>query len=165
MGTFHEGEQALQAQTGVRERFAATGRRVEESALQRVLDLTGGHPQDTQQLCSELWQQAATGAAGEAELERALVRVLASEDAYFTALWESLPRGQRLLLRAIAREGRGVYHQDYRQRHRLGSQSSVQSALARLIERELIEGSAERGYRLCDTFLAPWLRSRGHVEE
>ncbi len=142
----------------IRERFQATGKRVSEQAIARLLAVTGGHPQDTQQLCSQLWQAtAAGGEAGDAELERAVERAVAAEDAYFTAVWDGLSKKQRLLLRAIAQEGFGVYGHAYRQRHQLGSQASVQTALRRLLERELVEGSAERGYRLADTLFAAWL--------
>ena len=142
----------------IRDRFQATGKRASEGAIARLLVVTGGHPQGTQQLCSQLWQATAAGAeAGDAEFERALERAVAAEDAYFTAVWDGLSKKQRLLLRAIAQEGFGVYAQAYRQRHQLGSQASVQTALRRLLERELVEGSAERGYRLADTLFAAWL--------
>ena len=69
-----------------------------------ILDRTGGHPYGTQELCYALGEEVDDGAvAGTTELERALERVLRSENAHFTRVWETASRNQRLVLQALGR--------------------------------------------------------------
>jgi uncharacterized protein len=140
------------------DRFAATGRTCEPGLVDRLLELTEGHPHATQELCYFLWEQTPEGAAvTSARLDAALAAVLRAEDARFTLLWESLSTVQRLLLQALAREPGHPYAQAYRDRHDLPSAASVQTALRALEQREI--GGGERGaYRIVEPFLGEWMR-------
>src|SRR5439155_9743965 len=87
----------------VADRFAATRRPIAPEALARVLDLTGGHPHDTQELCYFLWNVAAISRVfpfPPTLVDQALERVLDAESARFVALWERLRPGQRAVLAA-----------------------------------------------------------------
>jgi hypothetical protein len=48
----------------IEERFEATGRSLEPDAVERVLEITRGHPYATQELCYFLWQRVAPGGTG-----------------------------------------------------------------------------------------------------
>jgi hypothetical protein len=145
-------------------RFAATRSPIAEEAVARVLDLTGGHPHDTQELCYFLWALAATGHVFPVPpdlVDRALDRVLDAESARFVALWDRLRLPQRAALAAVAAEpGVGVYGAAYRRRHRLGEPSSVERSVSRLAALGVIEAdpAVEGAYRVVDTFLPAWLR-------
>ncbi len=139
-------------------RFEASGRDCEPGLVDRLLELTEGHPHATQELCYFLWEQTPEGeAATGARLDAALTALLRAEDARFTLLWESLSTVQRLLLQALAREPGHPYAQAYRDRHELPSAASVQTALRALEQREIVSG--ERGaYRIVEPFLVEWTR-------
>jgi hypothetical protein len=148
----------------VTERFAATGKRIGQIALERLLGVTHSHPYGTQELAYELWEVTGAGGAGEEagldELAAALARVLRSENSHFSRIWEQAPRAQRVLLEALADDpGRPPYASDYRRAHNLPAASSVQTALQALVSDELVIPFAD-GYRIAEPFLADWIVTR-----
>ena len=147
----------------IRERFAATGKRVADEVVAAILDRTGGHPYGTQELCYALWQEVDDGAlAGPEELERALASVLRSENAHFTRVWEGASRNQRQVLQALAQEPlRPVTSEAYRLRYGLPGPSSVQKALDRLVADEIVARERPGAYRIAEPFLADWIRRSG----
>jgi hypothetical protein len=143
----------------IRSRFTATNMVIDDIAIEKILSTTSGHPQDTQELCHFLWslglRERLTITA--ANVDRALASVIDAEDARYTLLWDGLSRHQRLVLIALSAEPGGVYAEEYRQRHRLGSAASVQRSITRLVERELIEPRSGEGYHVPDVFLRTWI--------
>ena len=144
----------------IRKRFTRGGRRIEPDALARVLELTGGHPYATQELCYFLWQATpANGRAAAEGVDEALAGVLRSEHAHFSLVWETASAAQRLTLMALAREGPGSpLGADYRRRHGLPGGPSVQKALTALMRRELVVRLARGEYAISEPFLAEWVR-------
>jgi AAA+ ATPase superfamily predicted ATPase len=143
----------------IRDRFAATQQRIADEAIARILEITGGQPHDTQQLCHFTWSiaQLEQVEAAAPLVERAVDNVIDAESARYTALWDELSAHQRLVLTAVAAEGAAVFSEAYRVRHRLGAASSVRTSLERLVERDLVERSAQGTYRVLDPFLGLWL--------
>jgi uncharacterized protein len=141
----------------IRRQFERTGRFVGADAIEAILDATGGHPYATQELCYFAWQE--TGheeKADAAGVEAALAKVLRSEHAHFSLLWERAPAVQRLLLAELAREPGRPLSGDYRGRHNLPGASSVQRAVEALERDELV--ARDRGQvRIVEPFLAAWL--------
>lgn len=89
-------------------------------------------------------------------------RQIISELSYFYAdLLTAYSAGHVRLLKAIAKEGciKEVLSGDFISRHRLRAASSVNSALKKLLENELVYPS-ENGYIIYDRFMGEWLRSQ-----
>jgi hypothetical protein len=145
------------------ERFAATGKKVAPAVVDAVLEITQGHPYGTQELCYALWEETSVrSAAGEAGLLAAMERVLRSENAYFTHVWDGASRAQRLVLQALAAEpADAVTSAEYRHRHGLPTGSSVHRALEALVEDELVAREGPGRYRIVEPFLAEWVRRYG----
>ena len=142
----------------VRDRFAASERDIREDALERLLEITRGHPYATQEFCYFLWQETPHGFPATPErLEAALDAVLRSENAHFSLLWERASAAQRLVLAALARERGRPLSGEYRHRHRLPGASTVQRALEAL-ERQEIVARDERDWTIAEPFLAEWLQ-------
>ena len=143
-------------------RFEATNRRLPPPISGRLLGVTGGHPYATQELAYALWEETPRNrAANETSLERALDRVLRSENAHFTLVWERASQGQRLVLQALASEPTTtVTAAEYRNRHALGAPSTVARALEALGEQELLRQVAPGHYVIAEPFLTEWLRRR-----
>lgn len=140
-------------------RFAGTGREVEDDVLAELLAVTGGHPYATQELAYFLWQEVRRGeTAGHAEYTRALTKVLRSEHAHFSLLWERASRVQRQVLQALAAEPGRPFAEAYRSRHGLPAASTVQRAVKALEDDEVVARD-EAGLRITEPFLAQWLRS------
>ena len=90
-------------------------------------------------------------------LDEALVRVLRSENAHFSVVWERASRAQRLMLGALAvNPGQRALSADYRRRHNLPGPSTIQRALEALVADELVERHDD-GYRIAEPFLAEWI--------
>ena len=141
----------------VLERFAATGKQLDDGGLAAIFAMTRGHPYATQELCYFLWQRVAPRATATAEdVSAALAEVLRSEDSHFTVLWDRGTSHQRLLLQSLADEEGHPLAGEYRRRHGLPSGSSVQRALLSLERAELVSRSAGRAW-ISEPFLAQWL--------
>jgi hypothetical protein len=140
------------------ERFAATGRRIDDAAVALILSITRGHPYGTQELCYFTWE--ATPARGRATVDTVgvgLSAVLRSENAHFTLLWDGLSAGQRVLLEALALDPGRPYSADYRRRLRLPAATNVQKAVSALVARELIVKRDDGAYVVSEPFLAEWI--------
>lgn len=137
--------------------FKRTSRTVAVDAIEAVLDTTHGHPYATQELCYFLWQDTPAGTeASTPQVQEAIVRVLNSEHAHFSLVWESASTHQRLLLRALAVEPGRPLSADYRRRHSLPGASSVQRALGALERAELVGRRGSEAW-INEPFLARWL--------
>jgi uncharacterized protein len=144
--------------TFVRERFAATDRTIDDDALDELLAITGGHPYATQELSYFLWQETPRRRRATSELlALALTKVLRSEHAHFSLVWDRAPKAQRQLLVALAREPGHVLSAPYRARHRLPAASTIQRALETLERDEVVTRRAGLA-RIAEPFLAEWLR-------
>lgn len=149
--------------TFIQARCADSGQEITGDAIDAILDVTGGHPQDTQELCYFTWSLAQgerIPAINTSVVQRGLEQVLDAESARYVMLWDELSALQRLTLMSLAAAPGPVYSEEYRRQHRLGAASSVQKAIGRLLERELIEGMPGDGYRVTDTFLIQWIKQR-----
>src|SRR3954469_10152890 len=84
------------------EGFEAHGRRIQDAVADRVLDITGGHPYATQELCYFLWAEtAARRTASDQQLDDAVSKLLRSEHSHLSDLWDRCTANQRLLLTAL----------------------------------------------------------------
>ena len=138
--------------------FERSGRFISSEAVATILEATGGHPYATQELCYFAWQEVGAEERAEAaDVEAALGRVLRSEHAHFSLLWERASSVQRLLLAELAREPGRPLSADYRNRHNLPGPSTVQRAVEMLERGELV--ARDRGrVRIVEPFLAAWLQ-------
>jgi uncharacterized protein len=142
----------------IERQFERTARFISAEAVEAILAITAGHPYATQELCYFAWQEiGAEERAEAADVDAALARVLSSEHAHFSLLWERASAVQRLLLTELAREPGRPLSADYRNRHNLPGPSTVQRAVETLERQELV--ARERGLvRIVEPFLAAWLQ-------
>ena len=145
----------------IRQRFDATDRGLGDGVVEELLEITGGHPYATQELAYALWEEVPEGfSASSANLRSALDAVLRAENAHFTLLWERTARAQRLVLQALATEPGQLQSGAYIAKHGLPSAATVQKAVARLTEDELV-GRASGRYEIVEPFLKEWVRTYG----
>jgi hypothetical protein len=142
------------------ERFRMTGRTIAGAAVDRLLAITGGHPYATQELAYFLWQETPRRRQATVErLEVALSKVLRSEHAHFSLVWDDAAGGQRQVLQALARESGSPLSGEYRRRHGLPAPSSVQKALGAL-EREELVARVDGQVRIVEPFLREWIAAQ-----
>jgi uncharacterized protein len=142
----------------VRQGFSAHGRDATDEVVDQVLDVTGGHPYATQQLCYFLWAETPEGeTAGDERLDSALTRLLVSEHTHLSDLWDRATGNQRILLSALAEEPGRPLTRDYQTRHGLRGSSTTQKAIDALIQQELV--TKDHGFvAISEPFLAEWIR-------
>jgi hypothetical protein len=142
----------------IRSRFEQTSRSVEDAVVDAMLDTTHCHPYGTQELAYALWEvtpESVTATRG--HFNEALTRVLRSENAHFSVLWERASKAQRLMLEALAVDpGQPALSAAYRRKHNLPGPSTVQRALEALLADELAERHDD-GYRIAEPFLSEWI--------
>ena len=145
----------------LRARFEETDKVIDDEAVNRVLEVTGGHPYGTQELAYFLWELVPTGHfARLADVETALEQVLRSEHNHFAKLWDDAPHAQRLVMLALAEEPTAsLYAADYSERHDLPAKPGLQRAIGALVTKEIAARDAARVYRIVEPFFADWLRS------
>lgn len=145
----------------IAERFASTAVSITDEAIGHLLEITGGHPHDTQKLSYFTWAAAeANNAAATPEtVDRALAVAIATDTARYTELWDGLTTNQRRLLEALGQAGPTdeVLSEDFRRRHRLGAYATVERALEALVERGLVEREGRSRVVVPDVFLRRWL--------
>jgi AAA+ ATPase superfamily predicted ATPase len=144
----------------LRRRFDETDKGIDDDAVNRVLDATGGHPYGTQELAYFLWELVPTGHfARLADVETALEQALRSEHNHFAKLWDDAPHAQRLLMLALAEEPtRSLYAADYAERRDLPAKPALQRAIGALVTKEVVGRGRDRVYRIIEPFFADWLR-------
>lgn len=141
-------------------RFRETRKEIGAETAAAVLARTGGHPYATQELCYFLWEETPfDSTAGAGELEGAIAAILRSEHSHFQLRWDQASAAQKLTLQALAREPGRPLSSAYRARHELPSVATVQSALRRLSERELVARRADGDYAIAEPFLEEWIRA------
>jgi hypothetical protein len=142
----------------IAERFRSTGKRIDDAAVETVLEKTAGHPYATQELCYFTWEATdLRSTATPLHVRVGLEGVLRSEHAHFSLIWEDASAAQRLLLGALAAEPGRPYTEEYRRRHRLPPVTNVQKALTGLARRELLAKSVDGSYEIVEPFLAEWV--------
>ena len=96
----------------------------------------------------------------EAVVQQAIVSIIRSEEDDYKKQFHHLTQVQALLLKAVAAEGKVPQPTSggFVKKYHLRSASSVQRALAALVEEEYLY-STEDGYIVYDRFMAIWLRS------
>jgi len=138
--------------------FRDNRREIEDAVAERVLEITGGHPYATQELCYFLWAETAERhGAGSEQLEIALAKLLRSEHSHFSDLWGRSTANQRLLLTALADAPGRPLSEGYRAEHGLRGASTTQKAIDALVHQEIV--AKQSGFvRISEPFYAEWIR-------
>jgi hypothetical protein len=146
----------------IAERFASTSVPITSDAIAHLLDITSGHPHDTQKLGYFTWAAADSEntAATRDTVDRAFEAAMNTDVARYTELWDSLTTNQRRVLEALGSAGAGdeVLSEEFRRRHRLGAYATADRALETLVDRGLVEREGRRTVLIPDVFLRNWLR-------
>jgi hypothetical protein len=107
-----------------------------------------------------VWDAALrTGQGDESLVEAAMETLVQEQGALFSALWRGLQATDQRVLRAIAAEpDLAIQSADALQRYRLGPKSTVASALARMVESEVLAREDGGRYGFDDPFFRRWIQ-------
>ena len=141
----------------VQEKFSQVGKNISEEFISKVYDSFEGHTWYMQSVFYLLYymsQPECTDELIDQAIER---RIMDNEDVYASLLY-SLPEKQQKLLKAIASEGKAAQMQSaaFIKKYHLASASSVQSAMNKLLDKDLITQELNY-YAVNDRFFGMWL--------
>jgi AAA+ ATPase superfamily predicted ATPase len=141
--------------------FHTAGRAIEEGLIDRVYQLFKGHTFYIQKTFNEAFADTPPGERCTLEmLQNAIDNLIAYNDTIFREILSGIPERQKEVLYAIAREGEatGITSAKFTKAHKLVSSSSVQSAAAKLLEKDIITVT-NKTYSVSDRFFALWINN------
>ena len=130
--------------------------------LDTILAAADDVPYNVQRLCHQLWALRAGKVVRitQADIGEAIATIVDQDGPYFSGAWDRLSLHQRQVLQAIARAGgRNVFAGEFLAAHRLGSHSSVQTSLRKLLKEQIIF-KTNGEYRIADAFFREWIGGR-----
>ena len=142
--------------------FLERGKDIDESVIEQVYTQFEGCTWFVQMMMNELF--ALTDYAEcckDDKLSTAWMNIIMMQSGSYMDILSRLAPKQKMLLQAIAKEGRvkGITSADFVKRYSLPSASSVQSALKALVGNDIVT-QEEDSYRIYDYFFAEWLRRK-----
>ena len=141
--------------------FEADGRSLPQAVFSSVYQRYQGHTWYIQVILNKLYAQKTEREISPEEVQAAISDILSENEYYYQMVLRAYPKGQRKLLKAIAREGqvKEILSGGFIARYGLTATSSVQGALKRLVADEQVYQDAG-GYQVYDRFLAEWIRTQ-----
>lgn len=144
----------------VKANFSKGKIKIDPAVLSLIAEIGQGHPYYIQYLCHILWDECLGKKAISAkDVETALHKMLERENEVYESVMDGLNQKQKNFLMALSCEAPAkVFSSEFVLRHRLGSSSVIQKALASLIEKDILE--KEHGKIVFqDPFFALWLKN------
>lgn len=132
----------------------------------RVYNLFKGHTYYVQKAFNEAFADTSEGEERTLEtMQAAIDNMIASNDTIFREILSSIPEKQKELLYAIAKEGEAerITSAAFIKRHSLASASSIQSAMKKLLEKDIIT-EINKVFSVTDRLFAMWMKQLRRTE-
>lgn len=144
----------------IQQHAGRTGVSFSLAACDLAVSLAGPRTRDIVQLARAAWDASShTGRGEEATMEAAMETLVQEQDALFSAQWRWLQPADQRILRALAADpDLSLLSTDALHRYRLGPKSTVSSALARLVENEVLARDDGGRYTFDDPFFRRWVQ-------
>lgn len=139
--------------------FEKRNRRIASDDIERVYNLFKGHTYYVQKTFNKAFADTPEGEECTLETLRAAIdNMVTSNDTIFREILSNIPEKQKELLYAIAKEGEAerITSAAFIKRHSLASASSVQSAMKKLLEKDIIT-EINKVFSVTDKLFAMWM--------
>lgn len=139
--------------------FEKRNRRIAPDDVVRVYNLFKGHTYYVQKTFNEAFADTPEGDECTLQTLRAAIdNMIASNDTIFREILSNIPEKQKELLYAIAKDGEAerITSAAFIKRHSLASASSVQSAMKKLLEKDIIT-EINKVFSVTDKLFAMWM--------
>ena len=139
--------------------FEKRNRRIATENVGKVYDLFKGHTYYIQKTFNEAFADTPEGEECSLETIRAAIdNMVASNDTIFREILSNIPEKQKELLYAIAKDGEAsrITSAVFIMRHSLSSGCSVQSAMKKLLEKDIIT-EINKVFSVTDKLFAMWM--------
>lgn len=139
--------------------FQRCQRNIDAANVEKVYNLFKGHTYYLQKTFNEAFADTSEGSECTIEIIRSAIdEMIASNDTIFREILSNIPERQKILLYAIAKdeEAERITSAEFIKRHSLTSASSVQSAMKKLLEKDLIT-EINKIFSVTDKLFAMWI--------
>lgn len=139
-------------------RFASSDICISEDLCRYIIARVENIPYYIQLLCAEIWQYMIRDLHEVTKeiIDECFMRVVELKSDYYYERTDRLSVLQKRLLTALTQSGDNIYSGEYIQRHRLVGASSLQKAVAVLLDEGIIDRT-ESTYTFCDPFYKQYL--------
>lgn len=139
--------------------FSEAGLTLDEEVFRSLYDRFEGHTWYVQCLLNRLYSYRQS--PSEELIRQAITKIIAENEYAYQNLIAAYPAGAVRLLKAVAKEGvvPEINAGDFISAHRLKAASSVNAALKKLLNKEMIY-KGDKGYSVYDRFLGLWLQQQ-----
>lgn len=139
--------------------FEQRNRRIEATNVEKVYSLFKGHTYYIQKTFNEAFADTPMGKECTLDtIREAIANMVAANDTIFREILSNIPEKQKELLYAIAKDGEAerITSAQFIKRHKLSSASSVQSAVKKLLEKDVIT-EINKTFSVTDKLFAMWI--------
>lgn len=139
--------------------FEQRNRRIEATNVEKVYALFKGHTYYIQKTFNEAFADTPIGKGCTLDtIREAITNMVAANDTIFREILSNIPEKQKELLYAIAKDGEAerITSAQFIKRHKLSSASSVQSAVKKLLEKDVIT-EINKTFSVTDKLFAMWI--------
>lgn len=139
--------------------FEQRNRRIEATNVEKVYSLFKGHTYYIQKTFNEAFADTPMGKECTLDtIREAITNMVAFNDTIFREILSNIPEKQKELLYAIAKDGEAerMTSAQFIKRHKLSSASSVQSAVKKLLEKDVIT-EINKIFSVTDKLFAMWI--------
>jgi hypothetical protein len=145
-------------------RFRKRGRTLDGAGMETLLTAADLIPYDVQRIAHELWDYAEITerkVLTASDVNRVIGSLVAGQSTYFELLWQQLSARQRATLQALAQQGEAdIFSEAVREKFRLGSASTVQTALRGLNAKDVLDRYQGK-YFFLDPLFPVWIKQKG----
>lgn len=143
----------------IAEHFQSRNRKINTEDIEKVYDLFKGHTFYIQKAFNETFADTPQGEVCTlSTIRTAIDNMVVANDTIFREILSNIPEKQKELLYAIAKDGEAerITSAEFIKRHRLTSASSVQSAMKKLLEKDIIT-EINKIFMVTDKLFAMWI--------
>ena len=144
----------------MKEKFHERGKAIPTAIASEIYAMFEGHTYYVQRLLNEIFSNTAVGdACDEETVQYSLRSIIDGNDSFYREILSRTTLRQKSLLYAIAADGWAsqITSAAFIKHHRLSTASSVQAAIKKLQEQDLVV-EADRKYRVGDRFFGLWIK-------
>jgi uncharacterized protein len=131
--------------------------------VDRIIDTAERHPFYVQMYCHFIWDYAKRNKCHITEkvLDTVLDDILERDTMLFGELWDSITMKERHLLKVMAfEETKSIYDSRFILKNNLGTSSSIQKAVEKLLSLEYIKKTVARKIEFVNPFFRQWIRRK-----
>jgi uncharacterized protein len=141
--------------------FTKAGFSIDREQLDQIFDIGRDIPLYIQRLCHNLWEAMRDGHTISKDLIDRIPNTIVRQDSpHYEVLWIGTSQGQRILLRALAKEPAAKpFSKEFQFKYGIGPSSSIKASFDSLIKKGILYRSLKGYYKFSDIFMAHWLNS------